>query len=135
VAVVDLMHAATGHVILAHQTAEVSSRAIQIWSERHSAHAPRDLATHLTRIKRRGFEQRRSYEVDGVFNVSFPVLDNREHAIAALTIPFLQRIDEKIGITTVKTVLKRASSELTTAMGGTGVPQASKKKERQIHLR
>jgi len=32
-AVVDLMHAATGHVILAHQTSEVCSRAIRIWEQ------------------------------------------------------------------------------------------------------
>jgi len=126
-AVVDLMHAATGHVILAHQTAEVSSRAIQIWSERNKAHAPRDLAAHLTRIKHRGFEQRRSYEVDGVVNVSFPVLDDRGHAIAAITIPFLQRIDDQVGTSSVKAVLRRASSELTQAMGGTVIRQASQK--------
>jgi len=33
-AVVDLMHAATGHVILAHQTEEARARAIQTWCKR-----------------------------------------------------------------------------------------------------
>jgi len=36
-AIVDLMHAATGHVILAHQTPEVTSRAVQIWCQQNNA--------------------------------------------------------------------------------------------------
>src|ERR1700758_3371214 len=62
-AVVDLMHAATGHVILAHQTPEVTSRAVQIWCQQNNAKVPRDLTAHLTKIKRQGYEERESYEV------------------------------------------------------------------------
>ena len=39
----------------------------------------------------RGYEERASYEVDGVINIPVPVLDDRGRAIAALTVPFLQK--------------------------------------------
>jgi DNA-binding IclR family transcriptional regulator len=117
-AVIDLMHAATGHVILAHQTAEVSKRAVDTWCEQNGAHAPRDLATHLARIRHRGYEERASYEVDGVINISFPVLDDRGCAVAALTVPFLQRIGDQTNPATVREVLQQASLLLSEAIGG-----------------
>jgi len=116
-AVVDLMHAATGHVILAHQSPEVSSRAVLRWCKQNKARAPRDLAAHLAKIKQQGYEERESYEVDGVINITFPVLDDRRHAIAAITVPYLQRIGDETTPATVKSVLKKASSLLSEAMG------------------
>src|ERR1700692_2803567 len=74
-AVVDLMRAATGHVILAHQTHEARARAIQTWCKRNKTEAPRDLSSHLSAIKDRGYEEKERYGVEGVTNVSYPVLD------------------------------------------------------------
>jgi DNA-binding IclR family transcriptional regulator len=106
-------------VILAHQTADVSSRAIQLWCQQNKARPPRDLAAHLAEIKRRGYEQRESYQVEGVVNISFPVLDDRSCAIAAITVPFLQRVGDTTTPETVRSVLKDASSQLSEAIGGT----------------
>ncbi len=117
-AVVDLMLAATGHVILAHQTADVSSRAVQLWCQQNKTRAPRDLAAHLAEIKQRGYEQRASYQVEGVINISFPVLDDRGYAIAAITVPFLQRIGDRTTPETVRSTLREASSMLSEAIGG-----------------
>lgn len=116
--VVDLMHAATGHAILAHQTSEVASRAIHLWSQQANSRPPRDLTSHLAKIKQRGYEERESYEVQGVINITYPVLDDRGYAIAALTVPFLQRIGDSVNPATVRRVLKEASSQLSAAMGG-----------------
>jgi DNA-binding IclR family transcriptional regulator len=117
--IVDLMQAATGHVILAYQTPEICSRAVQLWCKQHNAHPPRDLGAHLTRIKQRGYEERESYEVKGVINITFPVLDDRGFAIAALTVPFIQRIGDPTTPARVRRVLKEASSLLSKAIGGT----------------
>jgi DNA-binding IclR family transcriptional regulator len=114
----DLMRSTTGHVILAHQSPEVSSRAVQLWCQHNPARPPRDFGVHLSKIKRRGYEQRKSYEVEGVINISFPVLDDRGHAIAALSVPFLQRIGERTTPVTVTRVLKEASSLLSERIGG-----------------
>lgn len=124
-AVVDLMHAATGHVILAHQTPEVCSRAVEIWSDQSRERPPRDLTAHLAKIQSRGYEERASYEVDGVINISFPVLDDRGCAIAALTVPFLQRIGDQTTPATVREALKKASMLLSEAMGGLTAEAAS----------
>jgi len=117
-AVVDLMHAATGHVILAHQTQEACARAIQAWCKRHRTEAPRDLTSHLAAIKERGYEEKESYEVEGIINVSYPVLDEHGHAAAALTVPYIRRIDDSTTTAIVRQVLKRASSQLSKEIGG-----------------
>jgi DNA-binding IclR family transcriptional regulator len=117
-AVVDLMHAATGHVILAHQTQETRARAIQTWCKRNKAEVPRDLSSHLATIKDRGFEEKESYEVEGVINVTYPVLDEHGHAVAALTVPYIRRIGDKSTTSIVRQVLKRASSQLSQEIGG-----------------
>jgi DNA-binding IclR family transcriptional regulator len=119
------MHSATGYVILAHQTPEVSSRAVQLWCKQNNARPPRDLVEHLTKIKQRGYEEKESYEVEGVINISFPVLDDRGDAIAAITVPYLQRIGDQTTPATVKRVLKEASSLLSEAMGSAGTEKGA----------
>jgi DNA-binding IclR family transcriptional regulator len=114
----DLMRSTTGHVILAHQSPEVSSRAVHLWCQHNHARPPRDLGVHLSKIKRRGYGKRKSYEVEGVINISFPVLDDRGYAVAALSVPFLQRIGEPTTPVTVIRVLKEASSLLSERIGG-----------------
>ena len=59
---------------------------------------PADLDEHLAKILARGHERRASYEVAGVVNISFPVLNVQGHAIAGLTVPFVKRIEDTIGI-------------------------------------
>jgi DNA-binding IclR family transcriptional regulator len=114
----DLMRSTTGHVILAHQSPEISSRAVQLWCQHNRARPPLDFGVHLSKIKRRGYERRKSYEVEGVVNISFPVLDDRGYAVAALSVPFLQRIGELTTPVTVIRVLKEATSLLSERIGG-----------------
>jgi DNA-binding IclR family transcriptional regulator len=117
-AVVDLMHAATGHVILAHQTQEARARAIQTWCKRSKTEPPRDLTSHLASIKERGYEEKESYEVEGIINVSYPVLDEHGYAVAALTVPYIRRIGDNTTTAIVRQTLKRASSQLSQEIGG-----------------
>ena len=118
-AVVDLMHAATGHVILANQTQEARARAIQTWCKRNKTVAPRDLTSHLAAIKERGYEEKESYEVEGVINVTYPVLEEHGYAAAALTVPYIRRIGDSTTTAAVRQALKRASSQLSQGIGGT----------------
>ena len=120
----DLMHSATGHVILAHRAPEAASRVIQLWCEQSKTRPPRDFDARLIEIKRRGYEERASYEVEGVINISFPILDDRGYAVAALSVPFLQRIGDQTNPATVKRVLKKASSLLSEALGGTRIHES-----------
>lgn len=120
----NLMRSTTGQVILAHQPLDVSSRALKLWCKNNRMRPPRDLDQHLTKIKERGFDERKSYEVEGVTNISFPVLDDRGYAVAALSVPFLQRIDDSTTPSTVKRVLGEASSALSEAIGGVAIQKS-----------
>lgn len=122
-AVVDLMHASTGHVILAHLPADARERALETWKELTRSRVPSDLSEHLSRIQQQGFEERDSYEIRGVINISYPVLDERGAALAALTVPYLARIEESITPKDVHAALREASIVLTEAVGG--IPHAA----------
>jgi DNA-binding IclR family transcriptional regulator len=114
---VDLMHAATGHVILAHQTEDARERAIQEWMRETQKKKPVDLDEHLEKIRTRGYERRASYEVTGVMNISFPVLNSQGNAIAGLTVPYVKRIEDKIGVPEIVEALGTASRQISEAMG------------------
>jgi DNA-binding IclR family transcriptional regulator len=114
---VDLMHAATGHVILAHQSEDARERAIEEWRLETKKRRPADLEEHLAKILARGHERRASYEVAGVVNISFPVLNVQGQAIAGLTVPFVKRIEDTIGLPEVVSALREASTTISEAMG------------------
>jgi DNA-binding IclR family transcriptional regulator len=114
---VELMHAATGHVILAYQTEDARMRALEEWTRETQRKKPADLDAHLARIHRRGYERRASYQVTGVVNVSFPVLGASGNAVAGLTIPYVKRIEDTVGIADVVRVMRDAGREISEALG------------------
>jgi DNA-binding IclR family transcriptional regulator len=123
---VDLMHAATGHVILAHQTDDLRQSAIEEWARESRRKKPADLDSHLAKIRGRGYERRASYEVTGVVNISFPVLSARGSAVAGLTVPYVKRIEDKISIPDVVEVLRVASQEISEALGAMPAPSKTR---------
>jgi DNA-binding IclR family transcriptional regulator len=137
---VDLMHAATGHVILAHLNEDARERAIDEWRSETKKRKPVDLDEHLAKILARGHERRASYEVAGVVNISFPVLNVQGQAIAGLTVPFVKRIEDTISVAEVVRALREASSRISEAMGATpqaklasaAKPRATRKKPRPV---
>jgi len=114
---VDLMHAATGHVILAHQTEDARERAIQEWANETKKKKPADLDDHLAKIRQRGYERRASYEVAAVTNISFPVLNAQGNAVAGLTVPYVKRIEDAISVQEIVSALKKASRDISEALG------------------
>ena len=128
---VDLMHAATGHVILAYQTEDACERAIEEWARETKKKRPADLKEHLIKIRargyerrqriddhlRRGYERRASYEVTCVFNISFPVLNAQGNAVAGLTIPYVKRIEDTISMPEIVAALQLASRQISEALG------------------
>jgi DNA-binding IclR family transcriptional regulator len=119
---VDLMHAATGHVILAHLSEDARERAIDEWRLETKKRKPVDLDEHLAKILARGHERRASYEVAGIVNISFPILNVQGQAIAGLTVPFVKRLEDTISVAEVVRALREASRRISEAMGAT--PQA-----------
>ena len=115
---IDLLNTASGHVILAFQTDEVRSRALGAWRLRSGKPIPASLYRHLQQIRRRGYEELASYQVHGIVNISYPVLNQHDEATAAMTIPFLARIGDSLGPPQVKQELRRASQMLSLMIGG-----------------
>lgn len=119
---VELMQAATGHVILAHQNEDLRRYALEEWARETQRKKPADLDAHLAKIHRRGHERRASYQVSGVVNISFPVFGARGDAVAGLTVPYVKRIEDKISIPDVVRVLRVASQEISEALGASPAP-------------
>lgn len=115
---VELMEASTGYVILAHQDDEHRARTLAEWKRLTGDEVPADLSAHLARIKRQGCESRPSYKVRGVTNISHPIFDERGSAIGALTVPYIQHIEARADASQVSASLKKASREVTAAIGG-----------------
>jgi DNA-binding IclR family transcriptional regulator len=115
---IDLLNTASGHVILAFQSDEVRTRTLGAWRLRSRKPIPVGLSRHLNQIRRRGHEELASYQVHGVVNISYPVLNQHGEAIAAMTVPFLARIGDSVGPPQVKEALSLASRALSLAIGG-----------------
>jgi DNA-binding IclR family transcriptional regulator len=131
---VDLMHAATGHVILAHQNEDARERAIDEWRRETKKAKPADLGGHLAAIRSRGYERRASYEVAGIVNISFPVLNVQGQAIAGLTVPYVKRLEDNISIAEVVSSLREASQKISEAMGA--MPHSTQAEStRKVHAR
>jgi DNA-binding IclR family transcriptional regulator len=115
---IDLLNTASRHVILAFQSDEVRARALAVWQFRSRVPIPAGVYRHLNQIRRRGCEALARYQVHGVVNISYPVLNQHGEAIAAMTVPFLRRIGDSVGPPEVKEALAVASSTLALAIGG-----------------
>jgi DNA-binding IclR family transcriptional regulator len=115
---VDIMDAASGYVILAHNSPEQREGTLAEWSRQTGNKPPRDLADHLQRIRKIGYEKRASYQVKGVVNISFPIFDSTGSALGALTVPYIQYSTETASIAEVTDQLRKAAAKITTCIGG-----------------
>ena len=115
---IDLLNTASGHLILAFQPSATRVRWLQEWVHRTSRPLPADFASHLDRIRRNGYEEMASYQVQGVVNIAFPILNQYGAATAALSVPFLPRIGDRVGCAQVKAALRSASQTISLAVGG-----------------
>jgi DNA-binding IclR family transcriptional regulator len=67
--------------------------------------------------------------VRGLYAVSFPILDSQGHAIAALTVPYADRIDQtaRKSIADVEVALGDAAARLSARIGGISYLQSDPK--------
>lgn len=116
---VGLMDTASGHVLLAFSDPE--SR-VRMQSEHTAVDgevpiAEATLSTILNTIREVGHLERESRQSFGVVDISFPILDPHRHALAALTCPYIRRIDAHVGPTLddVRDMLRQAALALSFA--------------------
>jgi len=124
-AVVDITAAATGQVILAHQPQAVRDQTLARWKNHYQRPLPRDFKTHLTRIRTNGMEQRASYQVKGVTNISYPIFGSEGSAVAALSVPYIERIDEVVALPEIHRLMHDACVRISSAIGSNRYRTAS----------
>jgi len=115
---VELLNTASGHVILAFLSPEARERALASWQRHARRRMPSGLHRHLDAIRVRGYEKMASYQVRGVTNFSYPVFNQHSEAIAAISVPFLERIGERSRTIGLQEALLSASNRLTSGIGG-----------------
>ena len=116
----DVIISVSGRVLLAFQDEATKRLMISEALRRRPDHIVPDLDTKLDAIRKKGFESAVSTQIRGMHAVSFPVLDSQRHAIAAISVPYADRIDleDRRTIEDVEVALGQAAKELCLRMGG-----------------
>ncbi len=114
---IGIWRASSGRVILAHLPKESLLETIE------KAPLPEDttlstIEDELKHIKEVGHEVMDSYVVGGVVNISAPIIDHSGQAIAALTIPHIKRLDDKMSFRDCAERLLEVTRNLSVSLGG-----------------
>jgi DNA-binding IclR family transcriptional regulator len=118
---VNLMTSCSGAVLLTYLPQDLRENVInQARQSRGGQSQLEDLEKKFGTIRKRGYEQRKSFITRGVTDLSFPIFGFDGKIAAALTIPFLELIDgsQKLDIASCKPILSAAASEITELLGG-----------------
>lgn len=124
---VSLYNTGSGHVLLAFATPqERAMMEAEREDQDEDKSRPEGLDERLQIIRRQGYETMPSVQSEAVFNLSAPILGPNDTAIAALTCPFLPRIDrpDVPGMEAVLDILLQAVSELSIVLGKGGGAEA-----------
>lgn len=114
---IELWRASSGRVIMAHQPGEV----LADWLARVPLPPGMNelvLREELRALRAAGHEVRDSFVVRGIVNISAPVFDHSGAAVAALTIPHLERYHDPVPFETCRTALIAAARQLSRGLGG-----------------
>lgn len=114
---VDVWRASSGRVMMAFQTEEVLADML--------ARAPLPAGTteaklraELADIRQRGHEIVDSFVIKGVVNISAPIIGHVGHAVAALTVPHIERFGDPVSFSDCCEATIKAAAQLTQSLGG-----------------
>lgn len=113
----DIWRTSSGRVILAF----LSDLELQIFVDETAHQGVKylaDIKTDFSRIVELGYEIKPSYVVKGITNISAPIFDHEGRAVAAMTIPFIERYDEQLSMDDCIQALVKATQKLTQHIGG-----------------
>lgn len=116
----DVLISASGRVLLAFQDEETRKLRIEESLQRRPEQADAQIGNVLDSIRTAGYESIPSVQVRGLYAVSFPILDAQGRAIAALTVPYAERLDQvqRKSIPEVTEALGHAARTLSARIGG-----------------
>jgi DNA-binding IclR family transcriptional regulator len=119
-AFLDVLVSASGRVLLAFQDAGIIDLRVREALRQTPENVGTDISATLDAIRKRGYESAASLQVKGLHAISFPIFDTRGRALAALTVPYAERLDQrglKTTIADVELALGDASRRLSERMG------------------
>jgi len=133
----DVMISASGRVLLAFQDDETRKLWIEEAVRRRPEQENPQIDSLLDSICASGYESIPSVQVRGLYAISFPILDTQGRAIAALTVPYAERIDQTLrkSVPEVTETLRAASRTLSSRIGGGGSEASSSAASRKGPLR
>jgi len=114
---IDLWQASSGRVILAHLPDEEVAQffaAVPL----PDGMAEAQVRAELDQIRKDGLEVRDSFMVRGIVNISVPIIDHSGRAIAALTMPHIQRYHDPITFEDCRREMIETAAALTKSLGG-----------------
>lgn len=114
---IELWRASSGRVMMAHLPEDALAAAlarVPLPAGMDEATLRRDLAA----IRNTGHEVKDSFIVRGIVNISAPVIDHTGWAIAAMTMPYMERYQDHVSFEQCRTALVQAAARLTRSIGG-----------------
>jgi DNA-binding IclR family transcriptional regulator len=117
---IGLLNTGSGHVLLAYAMPEERKLMLSERGNSPGDSMPKNFDKQLARIRKRGYERMKSLQIQGVTNLSVPVIGSGGTAVAAVTVPFLSRRDrsDAPGLETVLGRCMEVASALSRYIGG-----------------
>ncbi len=119
---IGVYNTGSGQVMIAFQKSEQQKRMLTEHSlvQGEERPSPEEFEKILTKIRAVGYAREPSQTTVGVVNLSFPILDPSGNAIACLTCPYLQRIDdyETPSLDQTTTLFEAAATDISRQISG-----------------
>ncbi|MDB5522316.1 MAG: hypothetical protein JWM58_79 [Rhizobium sp.] len=110
---------ASGRVLIAFQRPAVKDWAFSEIERTVSKDTAKALEARIEEIRRCGYEMIAGEGLQGITDVSFPILDADGHAMAVLTMPYLPSTKERVSFEAACRTQFQAASAITRSFGGT----------------
>lgn len=110
-----IVYAASGKLLFAYQKAEKKESMINLLKKHHTDKEISTFISECKKVAKQGYLKGLSAFVNGVTDISFPIMDG-DTAVAALTVPFIERIPEEVPIDQVVEELREAAAEISKAV-------------------
>ena len=120
-ALVSLTDTASGHVLLSFRDEAERGRMlathVRLDGEQEVDHA--QLLRQIAETRERGYSRMKSRQIRGVINLSYPVIGANDRMLAALNVPYIERIDKQINpsLDEVQNIVQEISARLSKLMG------------------
>jgi DNA-binding IclR family transcriptional regulator len=111
-------HYASARVLAAFQSPDQRDEMMQLMIEQDGLKSDAEISARLARIVEAGYEMASSQIANGVLDVSCPVLNQFNIAVATLTVPYLAQPDGEFHAEELVKAVAEAAHEISVAIGG-----------------